>query len=130
MPPLITNDRIIAQLYEEMHEEIAIWTILPDLKDKIITSTKLDKFATDIRKHIKDKTTPFKSSLKDWEIKDDLILYQHCVYVPPGETRHAILKLYHDTRTLHSPPHSRWNPGGMRPLYLDSTRIPGKVEGG
>jgi hypothetical protein len=97
MPPLITNDRIIAQLYEEMHEEIAIRTILPDLKDEIVSSTKLDKFALDIRKHIKDKTTPFKSSLKDWEIKDDLILYQHCVYVPPGETRRAILKLYHDT---------------------------------
>ena len=35
MPPLITNDRIIAQLYEEMHEEIAIRTILFDLKDEI-----------------------------------------------------------------------------------------------
>ncbi|KIL54559.1 hypothetical protein M378DRAFT_18768 [Amanita muscaria Koide BX008] len=42
MPPLITKDRIIAQLYEEMHDALVIRTILPDLKDEIITSTHDD----------------------------------------------------------------------------------------
>ena len=50
---------------------------------------------------------PFKSSSTTQRLgnKDDLILYQHCVYVPPGETRRAILKLYHDTPITGHP----WN---------------------
>ena len=42
MPPLITNDRIIAQLYEEMHEEIAIRTIFtrPKRRNNLVYKTR------------------------------------------------------------------------------------------
>src|SRR5258708_3040595 len=52
---------------------------------------------------MKKKTTPFKSSLNDWENKEGIILYQHSVYVPPGDIRQKILKLYHDTPITRHP---------------------------
>src|ERR1700744_4667113 len=88
MPPLITPERIIAN--------VAIRSTLLDLHKKILEDLESDAFGQQIITAIKSRTTPFKSDLADWELRDGLIFYQKRIYVPVSLWK-EVVKLYHDT---------------------------------
>jgi hypothetical protein len=88
MPPLIPPERIIAS--------VAIRSTLLDLHEKILDELPKDLFAKQIVDALKQKRTPFKSDLADWEQRDGLIFYQRRIYVPVPLWK-EIVELYHNT---------------------------------
>jgi len=73
--------------------------------DRLRISSSIDPVVQTALKALTDSSTPppLRSALSDWKLSDRILTYKGLTYVPPGELRHELTSLHHDSPTAGHP---------------------------
>jgi len=93
------------ELIMMLPKELFVRIIAEDLQDRTMTATVNDEFAQSIKKCLTEKAIPpLRTTLSDWTLDNELILFKGKAYIPPNTDLHRdIIKEYHESPTSGHP---------------------------